>query len=69
MTEEEKSGMGIFERYLTLWVALCIAAGIGIGYLTGDRIQILSDMTLFGINLPISILVWLMIFPDRKSVV
>lgn len=68
MTEEEKSGMGIFERYLTLWVALCIAAGIGIGYLTGDRIQVLSDMTLFGINLPISILVWLMIFPMMVQV-
>jgi ACR3 family arsenite transporter len=60
--------MGIFERYLTLWVALCIAAGIGIGYLTGDRIQVLSDMTLFGINLPISILVWLMIFPMMVQV-
>ena len=68
MTEEEKSGMGIFERYLTLWVALCIAAGIGIGHLTGDRIQVLSDMTLFGINLPISILVWLMIFPMMVQV-
>lgn len=68
MSEEEKSGMGIFERYLTLWVALCIAAGIGIGYLTGDSIQVLSDLTLFGINLPISILVWLMIFPMMVQV-
>lgn len=68
MSEEEKSGMGIFERYLTLWVALCIAAGIGIGYVTGDSIQVLSDFTLFGINLPISILVWLMIFPMMVQV-
>ena len=68
MSEEEKSGMGIFERYLTLWVALCIGAGIGIGYLTGDSIQVLSDLTLFGINLPISILVWLMIFPMMVQV-
>ena len=68
MSEEEKSGMGIFERYLTLWVALCIAAGIGIGYITGDSIQVLSDLTLFGINLPISILVWLMIFPMMVQV-
>lgn len=68
MSEEEKSGMGIFERYLTLWVALCIAVGIGIGYVTGDSIQVLSDLTLFGINLPISILVWLMIFPMMVQV-
>lgn len=68
MSNEEKSGMGIFERYLTLWVALCIAAGIGIGYVTGDSIQTLSDLTLFGINLPISILVLLMIFPMMVQV-
>ena len=68
MSDEQTGGMGIFERYLTLWVALCIAAGIGIGYLTGDSIQVLSDLTLFGINLPISILVWLMIFPMMVQV-
>ena len=68
MSDEQTGGMGFFERYLTLWVALCIAAGIGIGYVTGDSIQVLSDLTLFGINLPISILVWLMIFPMMVQV-
>jgi len=60
---ENISPLGFFERYLTLWVALCIAGGVGIGVLMGEQMQVLSDINLFGINLPITILVWLMIFP------
>lgn len=55
--------MGIFERYLTLWVLLCIAAGIGLGYLAGDSITVLSDWNLYSINVPVALLVWLMIYP------
>lgn len=55
--------MGIFERYLTLWVLLCIAAGIGLGFIAGDSITVLSDWNLFTINVPVAVLVWLMIFP------
>ena len=55
--------IGFFEKYLTLWVALCIACGIGIGYLAGDSIQILSNLEIYRVNIPVAILVWLMIYP------
>ncbi len=65
---KETSPLGFFERYLTLWVALCIAGGVGLGVLFGAQMQVLSDLNLFGINLPITILVWLMIFPMMLQV-
>ena len=61
MSEEKK--IGFFEKYLTLWVLICIAVGIGIGKMAGNSIQILSDMNVFDVNLPVAILVWLMIYP------
>jgi arsenite transporter len=60
--------IGFFERYLTIWVALCIAGGVGIGVLFGESIEVLSDWNMFGINLPITVLVWLMIFPMMLQV-
>lgn len=61
MSEEAK--IGFFEKYLTVWVLLCIAAGIGVGYLSGDSITVLSDWNISTVNVPVSILVWLMIYP------
>jgi len=58
-----KNHMPFFERYLSIWVALCIAAGIGIGQFLGNRIQVLADMEMFRVNIPIAILIWLMIYP------
>ncbi|MDX1651012.1 MAG: ACR3 family arsenite efflux transporter [Brumimicrobium sp.] len=55
--------MNTFERYLTLWVLFCIAAGIGLGYLAGDSIKVLSNWNISTVNIPVAILVWLMIFP------
>ena len=55
--------MGIFERYLTIWVMLCIAAGIVLGHLLGDSIQIISSIEIAKVNIPVAVLVWLMIFP------
>lgn len=55
--------MGFFERYLTLWVALCIVVGIAFGYIAGDSINVLSDMNISTVNIPVAILVWLMIYP------
>lgn len=60
--------IGIFEKYLTIWVALCIASGIFIGYLTGNRIEILSKLEIFKVNIPIAILIWLMIYPMMLQV-
>jgi ACR3 family arsenite transporter len=59
----EKKSIGFFEKYLTIWVAICILAGIGIGYVAGDSIRFLSDMEISGVNIPVAILIWLMIYP------
>src|SRR5690554_3301216 len=58
-----KKKMAFFERYLSVWVALCIAAGILIGYLAGEDISFLSELEIFKVNLPIALLVWMMIYP------
>lgn len=55
--------MNLFERYLTLWVALCIIAGIGLGQLFPDVFQFIGRIELAHINLPVAVLVWLMIIP------
>jgi ACR3 family arsenite transporter len=57
------SSLSTFERYLTLWVALCIVAGIGLGHLMPAPFQFLGRATVAEINLPVAILVWLMIIP------
>lgn len=62
MTTSKKQ-LPIFERYLSLWVALCIAAGIGIGQTAGDSMQVLADAEIYKVNIPIAILIWLMIYP------
>jgi len=59
----EKKQIGFFEKYLTLWVAICIAVGISIGHFAGDGIQIMSQMEIYKVNIPVAILIWLMIYP------
>lgn len=58
-----KKEIGFFEKYLTVWVGLCIGAGILIGHLAGEDITFLSDMEIYNVNIPIAILIWLMIYP------
>jgi ACR3 family arsenite transporter len=60
---KEKKHIGFFEKYLTIWVALCIGAGILIGNFAGDSVQFLSKMEVYNVNIPVAILVWLMIYP------
>ena len=55
--------MGFFERYLTVWVFLCIVAGIALGRLFPAAFQAVGVIELTRINLPMAALVWLMIFP------
>jgi hypothetical protein len=56
-------GMGFFERYLTLWVALCIVAGITLGYFFNGAFQAVGRLEVAQVNLPVALLVWLMIIP------
>ncbi|PVV12958.1 MAG: arsenical-resistance protein [gamma proteobacterium symbiont of Ctena orbiculata] len=55
--------MGFFERYLTLWVALCIVAGILFGHLMPGLFQTVGRLEVAQVNLPVAVLIWLMIIP------
>lgn len=55
--------MGLFERYLTLWVALCIVVGIALGQAIPSLFHALGAATVAEVNLPVALLVWLMIVP------
>jgi len=55
--------LGFFERFLTLWVFLCIAAGIGLGHLFPAAFQTIGRMEVARVNLPVAGLIWLMIIP------
>lgn len=55
--------MGIFERYLTVWVALCIVAGIALGHALPNLFHAVGAMEVAQVNLPVAVLIWLMIIP------
>lgn len=55
--------LGFFERYLTVWVLACIAAGIGLGQLLPGVAAAVADLELARVNLPVGILIWIMIIP------
>jgi len=55
--------MNLFERYLTLWVFLCILVGITLGHWVPGVFQVMGKMEVAQINLPVALLIWLMIIP------
>jgi ACR3 family arsenite transporter len=57
------AGMGFFERYLTVWVFLCIVAGIALGHFIPEPFQLIGRMEVAQVNLPVAVLIWLMIIP------
>lgn len=58
-----KAALGVFERFLTLWVALCIIAGIALGSVAPAPFHMLGDLTVAQVNLPVAVLIWLMVIP------
>jgi arsenite transporter len=58
-----KPAMGTFERFLTLWVALCIVVGIFLGQAIPGVFHALGEATVAQVNLPVALLVWLMVIP------
>lgn len=60
--------IAFFEKYLTLWVALCIIGGVIIGLLVGDAIEVMSSWEVARVNIPVAILIWLMIYPMMLQV-
>ena len=55
--------MSLFERYLSLWVALCIVAGVALGHLMPGLFATIAGAEIAQVNLPVAGLVWLMIIP------
>lgn len=55
--------MGLFERYLTLWVALCIVAGVALGHVMPGFFGAVAVAEIARVNLPVAVLIWLMIVP------
>jgi ACR3 family arsenite transporter len=55
--------MSIFERFLTLWVGLCILLGIGLGHLVPGVFTAIGELEVAQVNLPVALLIWLMIVP------
>ena len=55
--------MSLFERYLTVWVGLCIVVGIALGQLMPTVFEAISTLEIAKVNLPVAILIWLMIIP------
>ncbi len=55
--------MGVFERYLTVWVFLCIIVGIALGQLLPGPVQAIGRVEIANVNLPVGLLIWVMIIP------
>ena len=68
MREEKAQDIGFFERYLTVWVALCMVAGILIGKFLPVIPEFLGQFEYANVSIPIAILIWLMIYPMMLKV-
>jgi ACR3 family arsenite transporter len=62
-SRSKRPTMSTFERYLTVWVALCIVAGIALGHLMPQVFQAIGGAEIARVNLPVAALIWLMIIP------
>jgi len=68
MEAKKGSGIGFFEKYLTLWVALCMVAGVLIGQFLPAVPAFLGRFEYANVSIPIAILIWLMIYPMMLKV-
>jgi ACR3 family arsenite transporter len=65
---DEKRQIGFFEKYLTLWVVLCMAAGVLIGQFLPGIPAFLGEFEYASVSIPVAILIWLMIYPMMLKV-
>ena len=68
MKEKKNTGICVFQRYLTVWVILCMAAGVAIGRYLPEIPAFLNRFEYAGISIPMAILIWLMIYPMMLKV-
>lgn len=66
--QNKEAGIGFFERYLTVWVILCMAAGVLIGVYLPVIPELLSKFEYANVSIPVAILIWLMIYPMMLKV-
>jgi arsenite transporter len=60
--------MGIFERYLSVWVAMAIAVGVGLGLVIPGVFEVISRLEWASVNLVVAVLIWVMIYPMMLKV-
>ena len=68
MSNEKNQGIGFFEKYLTLWVVICMAVGVLIGKYLPAVPQFLGKFEYANVSIPIAVLIWLMIYPMMMKV-
>ena len=75
MTEESISanappagGIGFFEKWLSVWVALCIAGGIALGNLSPGLFEVLAKLEYAKVNFVVAVLIWAMVYPMMVNV-
>ena len=61
-------GIGFFKKWLSVWVALCIVAGIALGTLIPDVFAFLASLEYASVNLVVAVLIWAMVFPMMVNV-
>ena len=60
--------MGLFERYLSVWVGLCILAGVALGNVLPQVFEALAGVEFAQVNLVVAVLIWIMIYPMMVQV-
>lgn len=68
LNENQETGISTFQRYLSLWVLLCMAIGILIGHFLLIISKALDKLSISGISIPIANLIWIMIYPMMMKV-
>ncbi len=68
MITDSTSPLGLFERYLSLWVALCITTGVGLGTIMPDLFQTIAALEYANVNLVVAVFIWVMIYPMMVNV-
>ncbi|MDA0739393.1 MAG: ACR3 family arsenite efflux transporter [Nitrospirae bacterium] len=63
-----QSPLGLFGRYLSLWVGLCILTGIGLGYGSPSLFQLVAEIEYANVNFVVAVLIWVMIYPMMTQV-
>ncbi|MEQ9176633.1 MAG: arsenical-resistance protein, partial [Alphaproteobacteria bacterium] len=63
-----ESGLGVFERYLSVWIALAIILGIGIGAIAPGLVEAVAAAEVASVNLVVAVLIWAMIYPMMVGV-